>query len=89
MTSMKIVQFSRPPTPLVHLHPKFFHPLDRGRPISNDPSPLLSKRACERTKSKQKQNTSRHVTFKLTALSILRFSPTNNAIVSLKDDFTV
>ena len=26
MTSMKIVQFSRPPTPLVHLRPKFFHP---------------------------------------------------------------
>ena len=33
MTSMKIVQFSRPPTPLVHLHPKLFHPLDVGSPI--------------------------------------------------------
>ena len=39
MTSMKIVQFSRPPTPLVQLRPKFVHPLDLGRPISNKPSP--------------------------------------------------
>ena len=37
MTSMKIVQFSRPSTPLVHLRPKFFHPLDLRRPISNKP----------------------------------------------------
>ena len=37
MTFMKIIQFSRPPTPLVHRHPKFFHPLDLGRPTSNEP----------------------------------------------------
>ena len=37
MTSMKIVQFSRSPTPLVHLCPKFFHPLDFGRPIQRIP----------------------------------------------------
>ena len=35
MTSMKIIQFSRPPTPLVHLPSKFFHPLDLGRPFPN------------------------------------------------------
>ena len=38
MTSMKIVQFSRrptPPPPLVHLHPKFFHPLYLERPNDN------------------------------------------------------
>ena len=29
MTCMKIVQFSRPPTPN-HLSSKFFHPLDTG-----------------------------------------------------------
>ena len=29
-TSMKIIQFSRPPTPLVQLRPKFFHPLDHN-----------------------------------------------------------
>ena len=40
MTSMKIVQFSRLPTPLVHLRQKFFHPLDLGRPISNEPHHL-------------------------------------------------
>ena len=41
MTSMKIGQFSRAPTPLVHLRPKFFHPLDLGCPISNEaPSPI-------------------------------------------------
>ena len=39
MTSMEIVQFSRPPTPLVQLRPNFFHPLDLGRPIPNDPPP--------------------------------------------------
>ena len=36
MMSMKIVQFSRPPTPLVK---KFVHPLDLGRPISKEPPP--------------------------------------------------
>ena len=41
MTSIKIVQFLRPPTPFVHLCPKFFNPLDLGRPITN--KPLLSK----------------------------------------------
>ena len=40
MTSIKIVQFLRPPTSLVHLRPKLFHLLDLGRPISNEPSPL-------------------------------------------------
>ena len=39
MTSMKIVQFSRPPKPLVQLCPKFFHPLDFQRLISNEPLP--------------------------------------------------
>ena len=39
MTSMKIVEFLKSPTPLVHLRPKFFHPLDLGRPISNEPPP--------------------------------------------------
>ena len=36
MTSMNIVQFSRPPNPIVHLHPKLFDPLDLGRPTSNE-----------------------------------------------------
>ena len=36
MTFIKIIQFSRPPTPLVHQCTKFFHPLDLGRPISNE-----------------------------------------------------
>ena len=40
MTSMKIVQFSRPPTPLVHLSPKFFHLLDLELPILNEPPRL-------------------------------------------------
>ena len=35
MKSSKIVQFSRPPTPLVHLCPKFFRPLELGCP--NEP----------------------------------------------------
>ena len=36
---MKIVQFLRPLTLLVHLRPNFFHPLDLGRQISNGPPP--------------------------------------------------
>ena len=40
LTSMKIGQFSRPPTPLVQLLPKFFHPLDLGSPISNEVPPI-------------------------------------------------
>ena len=37
MTSVKTVQFTRLPTPPVHLRPKLFHPLELGRPISNEP----------------------------------------------------
>ena len=39
MVFMKIIEFSKslPPSPLVHLRPKFFHPLDLGRPTSNEP----------------------------------------------------
>ena len=40
-TSKKIVQFSRPPPPhpppLVQIRPKFFHPLDLARLLSNEP----------------------------------------------------
>ena len=43
MTSTKIIQFSRPPILLVHLRPKFFLPLDLGRPISNNLNPLQMK----------------------------------------------
>ena len=35
MMSIKIVQFSRPPIPLVQQRPKFFHLLHLGHPISN------------------------------------------------------
>ena len=37
---MKVVQISRPPTSLVQLRPEFFHPLDLGHPISNEPTAL-------------------------------------------------
>ena len=36
-TSMKLSKFQDPLTP-VHLRPKFFHPLDPGRPILNESS---------------------------------------------------
>ena len=36
MAFVKIVQFSRPPTPLVHLRPKFLYP-DLEHRISNEP----------------------------------------------------
>ena len=82
MTSMKIVQFSRPPTPLVHLRPKFFHPLDLGRPISNDPPPPQMI-PCMRTNEIKTKTKPSQVTFKLTTCSILRFSSTNNIIKRL------
>ena len=39
-TSMKVGQFSRPPTLLIQLRSKCFCPLVIGRPVSNDPPPL-------------------------------------------------
>ena len=42
MSSMKIVQFSRLPTLLVELCPKFFHLLDLGRSVSNNLPPRPS-----------------------------------------------
>ena len=80
MTSIKLVQFSRPPTPLVHLRPKFFHPLELGRPISNDLPPPLQKIQCMRTNEIKTKTKPSHVKFKLTTRSILRFSSTNNII---------
>ena len=41
MTSMKIVQFSRLPTPLVDLRPKFFQPLDLDVQTQTNPHPPL------------------------------------------------
>ena len=38
LTSIKIVQFSRPPT-LLSIMSKILHPLELGNPISNEPSP--------------------------------------------------
>ena len=37
MTSMKIIEFPKLSSPFFHLCPKFFHPVDLGRPISNEP----------------------------------------------------
>ena len=73
MASMKIVQFSRPSSP-VHLCPKFFHPLDLGHPMSNEASPvqMISCMQTEEAKTKTKPS---HVTFKLTTCSVVRFSP--------------
>ena len=52
MTSMKIVQFSRPPTHLVHLHPKFFNSLYLVHSISNDPPFPNDKQPIKRKQSK-------------------------------------
>ena len=37
MTSMKLVQFSRSPTIIVHLCPKSFHLFNLGRPTTKEP----------------------------------------------------
>ena len=44
-------------------------------------------RACEQTNSKQKQNQSRHI--QIYHAFYCSIQPRNNAMVSLKDDFTV
>ena len=48
MTSIKTLQFSRTPTSLVHLRPKFFYALDLGRPISNEPPSSNDKQSIKR-----------------------------------------
>ena len=50
MMTMKIVQFLRPPAPLVYLRPNFFYPLVLGRPISNEPSPFPNDNQSIKTK---------------------------------------
>ena len=86
MASTKFAQFSRPP-PLVHLRPKFFHPLDLGRPISNEsPSPndivQVNKRNQNKNKTKSRRIQIDHAFYCL-------IHPTNNAMLSLNYDFTV
>ena len=56
MTSMKTVEFSRPPTLIVHLRPKFFHSLDLGCPVSNEPSPPLTHLQMITNQLKKKHN---------------------------------
>ena len=56
--SMKIVQFLRPSTLSAHLRPKSFHPLDLGRPISNETqSPNDTVLINKRNQNKKKQVT--------------------------------
>ena len=58
MTSVKIVQFSRPPNPLAHLRPKFFHPLELEPPISNDSAPVPCLSPNDNQSIKRKHNPS-------------------------------
>ena len=58
--SMKIIQFSRSPTPLVHLSPKLYHPLQHGRPVSinsyTSPPPPPPSYVNDNQSAKRKQN---------------------------------
>ena len=85
MTSMKVVQFSKPPT---HCPSKFFHPLDLGRSISNKAlsSPNNTVHVNERNRKKD-QTKSRHL--QIDHVFHCSIYPRNNAMVSLKDGFTV
>ena len=56
MASMRIVQFSRSPTLFVQLRPMFFHPLDLGRPIPNEPPLPLSLSSNDNQSIKRKHN---------------------------------
>ena len=48
MTSKKIAEFSRPLTLLVQLRPKFFHPPEFRRPISNESHSRNDKQSVKR-----------------------------------------
>ena len=85
MASMKIVGFSRLPTPLVHLRPNFFHLFDLGRPISSENVNKLCNNnhimnVNEQFKSKNKTK-SHHIQIDHLA--------NKKAMVSLKDGVTV
>ena len=77
--------------PPLHIRPKFFHPVDLGRLISNKlrtspppPSQPLLQQTMEQKQNKTKTKAKRsHIT------SHCLIQPTNNAIVSLKDGFTI
>ena len=60
MTSMNIVQFSRPPIPFVHLRPNFFHPLDLGWSISYKPKSKIYNLFSNNCQNKNKTK-SRHI----------------------------
>ena len=85
LTSMKIVQFSRHPTPLSIYVQNSSTPWNFD--VQFQTTPPLSKwyRACERTKSKQKQN---QVKSHSNWPRVLSFGLAPQT-VSLKDDFTV
>ena len=82
----------------IHLHPKFFHPLDLGRPILNEhplppahlPHPLQQTMDNNQTVNVNEpiQNKTKpsHVAFKLITRPIIWFSPQT---MQLKDGFTV
>ena len=59
MTSMKT--FKTPPPP-VHLRLKFFHPLNLGRPILNDPLPSLTNYGTTTAPCVNKQNQNKNKT---------------------------
>ena len=84
----KMSNFQDLPPPLVHLRPKFFNHFTLDVQFQTIPPPLQMIRCMWKNEIKTKTKSS-DVTFKLTMRSILLFSPTNNAMVSLKDDFTV
>ena len=88
MTSMKNVQSSRPSLPLSIYVRNSFTPLTLNIQFQTT-SPSLQMIPCMWTNEIKAKTKPSHITFKLTMRSILRFSPTNNVVVSLKDDFTV
>ena len=93
MTSMKIVYFSRPPTPLSIYVQHFSTLLDHGRPFLNEPSLALPNKLWNnnRTEHVEKRNQSKNKTksrhIQLTMRSIVRFSP--QTMASVMNGFTV
>ena len=88
---MKIVYFSRPPTPLSIYVQHFPTLLDLGRPFLSEPSLALpnklwnNNRTVHMEKRNQNKTKSRHI--QLTMRSIVRFSP--QTMVSVQNGFTV
>ena len=92
----KLSNFQDPLPPLVHLRLKSFHPLDLEHPISNELPPTTlsnklwnSKRTMHVNEQIQNKNKTKSRHIQIDHAFYCSIYPTNSAMVSWKDGFTV